>query len=254
MVLHDTGHDAMSTPLGAIGVGSGRVTDRTDIGGRACSSATPSSDITPSFRAVRLRFRLERNQIECRRICPAAVRWTRPRPSSYSQTESRASAKMMVVKDSEAPPVKAAEPSSRGPFAQPTNTALMLIILGTRMRQHAESQLRTEGLSLRHVSALGHLARQPGLSYSELARRAGITTQSMQATIIELEKLQAVERRTEPGRGRTAELHVTTVGRKLLDRGHAILSSTDQHLADTLGRSGHENLTKLMVRALSSAF
>ena len=47
---------------------------------------------------------------------------------------------------------------------------------------------------MRHFSALGHLAHQPGLSYSELARRDGITTQSMQSTLLQLQEMGAVER------------------------------------------------------------
>ncbi|WP_371352072.1 hypothetical protein [Streptomyces malaysiensis] len=39
--------------------------------------------------------------------------------------------------------------------------------------------------------------------------RAGITAQSAQATVRRLEERGAVERRTEGGRGRTAELHIT---------------------------------------------
>jgi hypothetical protein len=37
-----------------------------------------------------------------------------------------------------------------------------------------DRQLTVHGLMLRHLSALGHLRREPGRSYSELARRADI--------------------------------------------------------------------------------
>jgi DNA-binding MarR family transcriptional regulator len=93
-----------------------------------------------------------------------------------------------------------------------TNTALLLMMLGRRIREQTETALRAEGLSMRQLSVLGHLAHQPGLSYSELARRDGITVQSMQSTLLQLEKTGAVERLTAPGRGRTADLQVTAEG------------------------------------------
>lgn len=110
------------------------------------------------------------------------------------------------------------------------NAAFLLISLGRMLREDVDAQLRPLALSLRHLSALGHLSRQPGLSYSELARRAGITPQSMQATLSQLEQVQAVERRTVPGRGRTARLHVTGTGRELLGQGQQLIESTEERL------------------------
>jgi DNA-binding MarR family transcriptional regulator len=41
-------------------------------------------------------------------------------------------------------------------------------------------------VTLRHLGALGHLARDPALSYSDLARRVAVTVQSMRSTIATL--------------------------------------------------------------------
>ena len=73
------------------------------------------------------------------------------------------------------------------------------------------------GLTLRHLGALGHLSHRPDLSYSDLARRAGITTQSMHATVRALEDLGAVSR-TLAGQGHPARLEITARGRELLRR------------------------------------
>ena len=78
-----------------------------------------------------------------------------------------------------------------GPMA---NAAFLLSGLGRIVRDEIEADLHREGLSLRHLSALGHLSRQQDVSYSEMARRAGVTVQSMQATIAGLEDLGAIER------------------------------------------------------------
>ena len=131
-----------------------------------------------------------------------------------------------------------------------TNTALLLMMLGRRIREQAETALRAEGLSMRQLSVLGHLAHQPGLSYSELARRDGITVQSMQSTLLQLEKAGAVQRLTEPGRGRTADLQVTVEGRKLLDRGRRVLRAADQQLEKAIGAEASGQMATSAMKAL----
>lgn len=121
--------------------------------------------------------------------------------------------------------------------------------LGRRLRAEAERGLAAHGLSFRHLSALGHLGRQPGLSYSELARRAAVTAQSMQATLRHLESLGAVERRTEPGRGRRAQLHLTEVGVRLRDAGQGVITEADERLLDGFSGGDRELLGTLLLRA-----
>lgn len=128
--------------------------------------------------------------------------------------------------------------------------ALLLMMLGRQLREQAESELREQGLSMRHFSALGHLAHQPGLSYSELARRDGITAQSMQSTLRQLQDLGAVELLTEPGRGRTADLQVTGSGQALLEKGRAVLQAADRRLLDALGNESTAKLASLALEAL----
>ncbi|MEV5968199.1 MarR family transcriptional regulator [Kribbella sp. NPDC051952] len=134
----------------------------------------------------------------------------------------------------------------------PISAALLLMMLGRQLRDRAETELRRQGLSMRHFSALGHLAHHPGLSYSELARRDGITTQSMQSTLRQLEELGAVERLTAPGRGRTADLKVTESGRELLDRCRAILNGIDQELDRAIGADQTAQLATTTLQALTA--
>ncbi len=133
----------------------------------------------------------------------------------------------------------------------PISPSLLLMMLGRRLREQAELDLRAQGLSMRQFSALGHLAHQPGLSYSELARRDGITTQSMQATLLHLEEIGAVERLSAPGRGRTADLQVTESGQVLLEKARDVLRAVDRRLADALGNDGADKLAGLTMQALT---
>ncbi|MEH3153871.1 MAG: MarR family transcriptional regulator [Gordonia paraffinivorans] len=107
------------------------------------------------------------------------------------------------------------------------SASFLVMALGRRLRDVAEERLQAEGIALRHLSALGHLSRDPGLSYSELARRAGLTPQSMQATLRTLEELGAVHRDTDAGRGRTARLYVTDTGRELVRAGRSVYDELD---------------------------
>jgi DNA-binding MarR family transcriptional regulator len=106
-----------------------------------------------------------------------------------------------------------------------TSMSFLLIAAGRTAQRRLDEALGQRDVTLRHVGALGHLARQPDLSYSDLARRAGITPQSMRATVRHLERLGAV-RRTLPGHGHAARLEVTPRGHDLLswagEQAHAV--------------------------------
>ncbi len=135
----------------------------------------------------------------------------------------------------------------------PASPAFLLLSLGRIVRDEVETALRAHGSSLRHLSALGHLSREPGLSYSELGRCAGITAQSMQATIRQLEELGAVERRTLPGRGRTAQLHVTSTGADLLHRGQDVIRDADERLLGDVSPDQQEVLTAVLLQVFTAA-
>ncbi len=114
---------------------------------------------------------------------------------------------------------------------------MALVVAGRAMEDLVAARLAPLGLSLRLFGALGHLARDEGLSYTELARRARVTAQSMHATVARLVELEAVEP-AGPGRGRRAGLRVTERGRRLLADGHDVVDALDAELGAALDRSG----------------
>jgi DNA-binding MarR family transcriptional regulator len=134
----------------------------------------------------------------------------------------------------------------------PISLAILLMMVGRQLRDQVDAELRRQGLTMRHFSALGHLAHQPGLSYSELARRDGITTQSMQSTLLQLQEMGAVERLTAPGRGRTADLQVTESGHELLNRCRAVLNVVDDRLRETIGSAEADQWTKTILATLTA--
>jgi DNA-binding MarR family transcriptional regulator len=86
---------------------------------------------------------------------------------------------------------------------------------GRVAQRRLDEALAARGVTLRHIGALGHLVHRPDMSYSDLGRRAGVTSQSMRATVRHLEGIGAVAR-TLPGHGHAARLEVTESGRALL--------------------------------------
>ncbi|MCX2925576.1 MarR family winged helix-turn-helix transcriptional regulator [Streptomyces sp. NEAU-W12] len=124
-------------------------------------------------------------------------------------------------------------------------TITMLVIAGRRLRERIDSSLTPIGMTMRHVSALGHLKRQNDLSYSDLARRAGVTAQSMRATVAHLQQLGTISA-TTPGQGQRARLELTSTGHDLLQRAHRIIAETE---ARTLG-SLDDNTRQVLRHAL----
>ncbi|MBB5939645.1 MarR family winged helix-turn-helix transcriptional regulator [Streptomyces zagrosensis] len=132
------------------------------------------------------------------------------------------------------------------PMPAPTTsrTGMLLLTAGRLVREEIDHALEAQGLSLRHLSALGHLSREPGLSYSALARRAGVTAQSMQATVRQLEKSGSVTRESPVGRGRTAELRVTAHGRETLSELDGVLRAAEEPLLEGLSQDERAALAK----------
>lgn len=147
--------------------------------------------------------------------------------------------------------------TSSAPGSLIDSPAMALVALGRMAQQRVEAALEEWGISLRHLGALGHLNRNPDLSISDLARRAGITAQSMHATVNQLVALEAIQVETR-GRGHAASLKVTNKGRALLHHARAAVSSIDDALLAGLDEqqrvATRDLLTGLAINARAGAF
>lgn len=108
------------------------------------------------------------------------------------------------------------------------STTMMLIGAGRLAQRRFEGMLADRKLTLRHVGALAHLVHSPELSYSDLARRARVTPQSMHATIGQLVELGAV---TTEARGRASYPRLTELGHELLAFAAEAAGACDDALA-----------------------
>ena len=107
---------------------------------------------------------------------------------------------------------------------------MLLIAAGRAAQRRLDGRLAEDGLTLRHVGALGHLAHTEGLTYSDLARRARVTPQSMQATMTQLAERGAITIET---RGRAAYPQLTELGRQLLANAATIAADLDDTFVAT---------------------
>ncbi|MEN2419806.1 MarR family transcriptional regulator [Streptomyces rimosus] len=130
----------------------------------------------------------------------------------------------------------------------PSSTVMLMIAAGRQLQRELESDLSAIGLSLRQLGALGHIAGNPELSYSDLARRAGITTQSMRATILMLQEQGAV-RSNLSGQGRRANLELTETGEQLLNEARRVIALRDRAFAERLGAEEEKVLSAVLRRA-----
>ncbi|MFJ8940600.1 MarR family winged helix-turn-helix transcriptional regulator [Streptomyces sp. NPDC102365] len=119
--------------------------------------------------------------------------------------------------------------------------ALLLVGAGRAAQRRIEDALATDGLTLRHLGALSHLSRRPDLSYSDLARRAGVTAPSMHATVRQLQDLGVVAG-VGTGQGQRARLEVTPQGHELLAGVAERLHGIDEELLEGLPEEHREHV------------
>jgi len=132
-----------------------------------------------------------------------------------------------------------------GPSPISESVGVRLVGIGRILQRRYEAELAKIGLTLRHLGALGHLSRHPEMSYSDLARRAHVTSQSMNATVRALEELGAVQR-TLPGPGYAARLEVTAKGGELLQSAGTAATRLDDSLAMRLSATEWDTLRELL--------
>lgn len=111
---------------------------------------------------------------------------------------------------------------SRPPFS-PT---IALLTVARSAEVAVAGALEPHGLTLRKYGILGHIAHTPGLSLSELARRSGITVQSVHTLINALVDAGLVKS-VVPSSGHAAQLSVTPAGSDLLARLNAEVAALD---------------------------
>ncbi|MGW7002994.1 MarR family winged helix-turn-helix transcriptional regulator [Streptomyces sp. NPDC054933] len=106
-------------------------------------------------------------------------------------------------------------------------TAFLAWQLAQAMAPRLERALRPLDLTLAQQNALVLVALVPGISCAELARRCGITAQSMGAAVNALMGRGLLERQPHPTNRRVMQLHITQEGRELAERAQELMAAVD---------------------------
>lgn len=128
---------------------------------------------------------------------------------------------------------------------------MSLIIQARLVETTVEGRLQDLDLSIRRFGLLGHLRATPGISFSELARRAGIKVQSLQPIIQTMMGLGFVNTVGGVGQGRAAVLELTSEGKDAFDRAVEALAEVD---GEVFADGDMRDLGDALIQVASAAF
>lgn len=109
-----------------------------------------------------------------------------------------------------------------------------------------------QGFSLSHITVTRNLDRA-GTRATELARRAGITKQSISELVNQLEANGILERRRDPADGRAKIVYFTETGLAWLDAFGSALHHAEQQMAGELGEARFKALQQALTAYTQSS-
>ncbi|MFS0866933.1 MarR family winged helix-turn-helix transcriptional regulator [Microbacterium sp. 179-B 1A2 NHS] len=112
---------------------------------------------------------------------------------------------------------------------------IALLAVSASWEAQLAAELRSLGISTRKFALLGHIGAEPGISFSELARRSHITVQSAHAAVHALVDDGLVADATAQA-GAASDLSVTPKGARVLRDAQDRLAQLDGALARALPR------------------
>lgn len=110
---------------------------------------------------------------------------------------------------------------------------IALLAVSAMWEEQLASILKDLGISTRKFGLLGHIYAEPGISFSELARRSHITVQSAHTAVRTLVDDGLVQDATAHA-GAASDLHVTAKGARVLQDARERLFELDDVLAQRL--------------------
>ncbi|MFB9949426.1 MarR family winged helix-turn-helix transcriptional regulator [Rhizobium puerariae] len=116
------------------------------------------------------------------------------------------------------------------------------------LRGHLDTKLRNIGLTTPQYSVLAGLEFSEGLSGAELARRAFVTPQTMQAIIATLERDGLVKRMAHPVHGRVLTTELTPDGRSALRAAHEIVANAESLARNAVAPGDPEIIYSALLR------
>lgn len=104
------------------------------------------------------------------------------------------------------------------------------------------------GMTAAQYTALTVLARRPGITSSELARRSFVRAQTMAATLDPLVQAGYVRRERDPGHGRRILLHLTEAGERAVENATPRVDALEELLVSDLSEQEREQFADYLRR------
>jgi DNA-binding MarR family transcriptional regulator len=116
------------------------------------------------------------------------------------------------------------------------------------LRQNVETAIRGAGIDLSfvHGLVLKTLAREPGLSGAQVARRAIVTAQTMNGVLRSMEKAQLIVREPHPENRRQDCWFLTRHGARRMHQAHEVVDAVMTRMLAPLSRTDAARLTALL--------
>lgn len=114
------------------------------------------------------------------------------------------------------------------------------------LRLAMDRDLRPLGLTTPQYAALAMLEEERGLSGAELARRAFVSAQTMNAIVSSLEERDLIERGARPDHGRILETRLTRQGLALVRSAHGRVRAIEAKMTGGLNEGEQRELLRLL--------
>lgn len=138
---------------------------------------------------------------------------------------------------------------------QRASVGYLLIRAGQLWNERAISRVNAQVgapvLRESHTRLLPLLLRPGGARLVDLARRLGLTKQSVQPLVTELKELDVVTTQPDDGDGRAIRIVLTPRGLDGIDQGNDVLLRIERELGGTFGKAEMRSLRELLRRLLS---
>lgn len=116
------------------------------------------------------------------------------------------------------------------------------------LRTRLDAGLREIGLTTPQYAVLTFLKAEPGASNAELARRAFVTPQTMQAILVGLERAGLIARIPHPDHGRVQTTELTAAGRGALEAATGIVADAEARVRKAAAPLDPEVVTAMLLR------
>ncbi|QMU68956.1 MarR family winged helix-turn-helix transcriptional regulator [Streptacidiphilus sp. P02-A3a] len=134
-----------------------------------------------------------------------------------------------------------------------TRTGYLAWQFGQATAQRLEKALRPLDLNLAQLRSLVQVSLTPGISSAEIARRSGLTAQSMGAAVTSLVGRGLIEREPHPANRRVLELRATDAGRDLAHVAQRRVDEVQEEMLAVLTTEEQHGLHALLRRLVEHA-